>query len=176
MGGMNRIVDFYLGKVRDHAGRSIDEIWGYSFDKLELHHDYIQWLFPNPTPSPVNPEAPVLDRAAEAEFSRSEELRKRLMKSFEMMLRFYGCVLYLARGRGASCGGGRRIFMREAENWLTPHNHNHLRLTRIMLCLTHCGLGSEARALLDPLIGLARSYPQSITMETLGFWRRAVAG
>jgi hypothetical protein len=175
VGGMNRIVDFYLGKVRDHAGRSIDEIWGYSFDKLELHHDYIQWLFPNPTPSPVNPEAPVLDRAAEAEFSRSEELRKRLMKSFEMMLRFYGFVLHWREG-GAPVVERSPDFHARAENWLTPHNHNHLRLTRIMLCLTHCGLGSEARALLDPLIGLARSYPQSITMETLGFWRRAVAG
>jgi Opioid growth factor receptor (OGFr) conserved region len=172
---MNRVVDFYMGRTRDHAGRSIEEIWAYSFDELELHHDYIQWLFPNPTPSPVNPEAPVLDEETAGKFRRSDALRSKLSKSLAMMMRFYGFEGHLREG-GAVVVERAPDFHARVENWLTKDNHNHLRLTRIMLCLTHCGLGLEARALLDQLIGLARSYPQSITMETLRYWRLAVAG
>ena len=45
---------------RDHRGRLLSHILGFSLDELEFHHDYIQWLFPLPEPSGANPSAPLL--------------------------------------------------------------------------------------------------------------------
>ena len=58
--GSDPIIDFYLGKAPDGAGRCIEEIWKFGHERLERVHDYIQWLFPLPDKSPFNRDAPVL--------------------------------------------------------------------------------------------------------------------
>ena len=54
------------------------------------------------------------------------------------------------------------------------HNHNHLRITRILLCLVALGLPERARAFLQALGVIAREYRGAVTAETLDFWRTAV--
>ncbi len=57
--------------------------------------------------------------------------------------------------------------------WVSPFNHNHLRITRILRSLTALGLGDRARAFLDALEEVHREHGQ-INEETLRYWRAAV--
>ena len=53
---------FFAGGA-DDDGRTFDEILGWDDARLEMVHDYIQWIFPLPERSGANPWAPVLDAA-----------------------------------------------------------------------------------------------------------------
>src|SRR5262249_3787518 len=90
---MSRIVDFYTGSAPDHRGRFLREILEWPDERLESVHDFIQWLFPLPDPSPVNPHAPVIDHKTIESFAARADLRDALRTSFERMLRFYGFTL-----------------------------------------------------------------------------------
>jgi hypothetical protein len=166
----NRIVEFYSGRAPDHQGRMWNQILGWDDPTLEAVHDYIQWLFPLPEPSPVNPRAPVIDPETIGAFEAQPELRANLRRSFERMLAFYG----LALESGDPCRVTRRAdFAGHAGNWLRPGNHNHLRLTRILKSARLLSLPSEARALFACLEQIYASQPGAITVETLRFWRSA---
>src|SRR5438128_7445456 len=65
------------------------------------------------------------------------ELQDNLRASFCRMLRFYGLELEEDVRRGAN-------FEERAGNWLSPWNHNHLRITRILKSLRILGLEKEA--------------------------------
>src|SRR5262245_42205008 len=124
------IVTFYSGGL-DDAGRTLDDILGWSDDDLELMHDYIQWMFPTARPSAVNPSAPLVSAETARAFAAGADLRDRLKSSLDRMLKFYGLC------RAGSGGAGARIeidparFPARAAVWLWPGDHNHLRLTRI---------------------------------------------
>lgn len=163
------VVSFYEGLGTDHAGRRLAEILAWSDAQLEAAHDFIQWLFPLPEPSPVNPLAPVLDAETIAAFAQRQDLREQLGASLDRMLRFYGLEL-----RPGPVVERRPEFARAAENWLTADNHNHLRITRILRCCSLLGLGRQARAFHQALEEIARNYPGRVTARSLEFWRNAV--
>lgn len=171
---MNRILAFYGGEGADHLGRTRSEITGWSDQRLEYTHDYIQWLFPLTEGSAVNPYAPVLDPETIAEFRARPDLRNRLLESFDCMLAFYGLNRSGAGAPEVSLAGN---FAERARNWLTAHNHNHLRITRILKCLRLLGLEAESRAFFDCLSGIygaetGSGHPR-ITEESFRFWRAA---
>jgi hypothetical protein len=162
---MNPIVSFYQGTSPDRHGRTIESIWSYSDDQLEAIHNYIQFLFPLRDPG-VAP-APLLDDETIRAFHDSPELRDRLLVSFDRMLRFHG----LRRE------GDRVVpaddFTAKAANWLTPHNHNFLRITRILLCLKTLGLGQWSRAFFDCLRGIYEQSRSVIGPVTYRYWENA---
>ena len=61
--------------------------------------------------------------------------------------------------------------------WLTPGNHNHLRLTRIMDSLSTLGLRAEALALQRCLIEDISAGPGKtlVAPRTIDFWSRAIS-
>ncbi|MGE0041588.1 MAG: opioid growth factor receptor-related protein [Vicinamibacterales bacterium] len=170
---MSRIVDFYRGRAPDDAGRTIVSVWGFDAEMLEWRHDFIQWLFPLRSPSGANPSAPVLTDDDVRAFREDPALRARLGRSLDLMLCFYG---YAREGDGPAT---RIVETPDAaarrENWVTPGNHNFLRLTRILRSLTLLGLGAEAAALHG---ALARLYEGEagpvIGPRTFQFWLEAV--
>jgi hypothetical protein len=172
---VDRIVSFYSGG-RDDRGRTLDEILAWPDDQLELTHDYIQWLFPAPTRSAVNPSAPLVTAATRATFASRPELIDRLRHAFDRLLAFYGLK------RQADVDGDVQVvidtprFPFQAAGWLQPANHNHLRLTRIMQSLASLGLEEEARALQRCLLEDIYDGPGSnrITRETYEFWLAAI--
>ena len=166
-----RLIEFYSGRAPDHAGRFIEQIQKWPDDRLEAVHDFIQWLFPLPEPSPVNPLAPVLDRETIDAFAAQPELRESLRVSFLRMLRFYG--LEMRPGPPQTVGLAEN-FPERAANWLHPGNHNHLRITRILKSLALLGLIEEARAFLDCLEAIYADYPDRISAVSLRFWRAAI--
>jgi hypothetical protein len=165
------IIDFYNGDAPDDRGRFLTEIQSWPDDRLESVHNYIQWLFPLPEPSPVNPSTPLLDSAAIREFTQRPELRERMRGSFLRMLQFYGLEWHEgAVTRGAS-------YDERSRNWLWPGNHNHLRITRILRCLRLAGLAAEASAFFACLRAIydeERVKPRpAISAETFRFWTSA---
>lgn len=156
---------FYRGRGVDAAGRTIEDLWAWDHRRLEMVHDYIQWLFPLPAPSRFNPAAPLLSAADIAAFREDADLRARASRSLDLMLAFYG----LER---RECAVVRRAGFAAATGWVEPLNHNHLRLTRIMSFLRHIGLKAQADALLACLEDIAaHEGATAISPETLAFWR-----
>ena len=162
------LVEFYSGRATDFAGRLIDDIWAMSLDELEYNHDYIQWLFPLRERSAVQPRVPVLDDATIRAFG-SVELRDRLERSARVMARFYGLDVGDRVVRRAPDFEDRRRV------WLTPGNHNFLRLTRILKSLTTFGHAALASAWLDALLSIYDENAKIIGPTTLQFWRNAIA-
>ena len=168
---MDAILEFYSGG-QDHEGRTLDEILGWNDDRLEMVHDYIQWVFPSSQRSAVNPFAPLVTDETVRAFDRDPALRGRLEHAFDRMLRFYGL-----RMRDERVGIDEPAFSSRSRVWLTPGNHNHLRLTRIMQCLSTLGLRANALALQRCLIDEVCAGPGRgrVSARTIEFWRRAVS-
>jgi hypothetical protein len=91
------------------------------------------------------------------------------------MMNFYGFEARL----------GERVMVTRAPNfaakaagWLSPGNHNHLRITRILRCLTVLGLEAEAMAFFDCLCEIYENEQNkplpAISDETMLYWKEAV--
>uniref|UniRef100_M4A632 Opioid growth factor receptor (OGFr) conserved domain-containing protein n=1 Tax=Xiphophorus maculatus TaxID=8083 RepID=M4A632_XIPMA len=108
--------------------------WKGKYAKLERTHSYIQWLFPLQEPG-VNYEAKTLTKQEIQDFLGNTTARENLLKSYKLMLDFYGIKL-----ENEETGEVAR-----AEHWidrfqnLNNHTHNNLRITRILKCLGTLG-------------------------------------
>jgi hypothetical protein len=162
------LVAFYRGEAADYQGRTLHDIWSWGDGRLEDRHDYIQVLFPLPEPSHFNARAPLLDGATLARFRTDDVIRANLLQSFRVMLRFYGLRLDEKAGEVVEADN----FVERVGQWLSPGNHNHLRITRILKCLTLCGLQDRAAAFLKALLALPGQ--DRITSESRRYWREAV--
>lgn len=175
----NRLISFYTNPNggRDSKGRTLSEILRFPDNQLEYHHDYIQWLFPLPEPSPYNWGAPKIDRATAQAFRTRTELRCRLRESLVRMLSFYGFEVTpasSAEGRFGIREGSD--FQRKSRFWVCQFDHNHLRITRIIRCLRVLGLEREAKDFYEALVRVATPRPGrngGVNSRTLMFWRRA---
>ncbi|XP_030634248.1 opioid growth factor receptor-like protein 1 [Chanos chanos] len=108
--------------------------WSGDYDKLEWVHSYIQWLFPIEEDG-MNYSAFKLTKAEIKSFQKDEDAKRRLLKSYQMMLDFYGIKLV----------DGKTGKVKRADNWedrfdnLNRNTHNNLRITRILKCLGTLG-------------------------------------
>jgi hypothetical protein len=172
---MGRIVDFYRGELRHPQGVTIGTIWEWDDRQLEYEHTYIQWLFPLREPSRAVPGSPTVTAAEVEEFRRDPALRERLLRSFRLMLGFYG----FAMRQAADPGDGMTIepagdFDAKSRTWLTPVNHNHLRITRILKSLALLGLKREAVEWSTALQRVYAAKAEVIGPTTYEYWRGAV--
>ncbi len=166
---VNRLNSFYLGSRRDDRGRLLSDILRMDDDWLERTHDYIQWLFPLPEPSAVNPTAPLVTPEVRDAFRDDVLMRRHLRASLVRMLRFYGLELADGLIRPAANWDERK------RAWFTTGGHNDLRITRILRCLSVLGLADEARALLACLETLRRDEPVcGVNRRAFEYWRAAV--
>jgi hypothetical protein len=168
------IVQFYDGRGRDQSGRSLAEILQWDDAALERVHDFIQWLFPLDEPSGANWQAPVLTASDIRAFADDAGLRAALRRSLVRMLAFYGLRLHDDPRQATIRPTVERAdnWVERSRVWLTPMNHNHLRLTRMMKCLALLGLPEHARALRDALLReAALAGPAVVSAVTLQYWR-----
>ncbi len=169
----SRIVEFYNGSALDHRGRTLQQLQAQSLSALESNHDYIQWLFPLPERSSANASAPILSAGDIRAFQDSEALRSRLLRSFAVMLKFYGLELSTsADGLEVRSGAS---FAERSDVWLTPYNHNYLRLTRILRSLSLLGCAAHAQALFACLERIYREYGDRVSADTFEYWKAGVA-
>jgi hypothetical protein len=169
-----RLLSFYAGTRPDDHGRWLSEIQLWSDRELEQVHNYIQWLFPLAERSGFNVDAPILDAKVIEEFRSRSNLRHNLQTSFRRMLGFYGLEI---EDIGELTVVRAPSFAERAENWISPSNHNHLRITRILKSLKLLGLESEADAFFECLADIyrvesAKAVPK-ISEVTFRFWQSA---
>lgn len=166
------LIRFYSGEAPDDRGRSLQTIQAWDAAKLEVTHNYIQWLFPLPEQSPVNPQAPLLDHATEEAFRSDPKLREALERSFRTMIHFYGFQLIDCVPPAVIPG---KAFEEATANWLTPGNHNHLRITRILRSTRLLGLPEYTQAFFTALETLYRTPRgrRSIGEVSFRYWQRA---
>lgn len=163
------IVKFYKGITTDQSNRYISDILSFSFEEQELIHDYIQWLFPLREESIFNPSAPKLTKAEIAEFRASEELQLALLRSLKFMLRFYG---YQLSEDNMTITKSTDFDVR-TKKWLTPFNHNYLRISRILKSLVVLGQKEIAKEFLNHLEEL---YDENHNLigNSIIHWRKAL--
>nr|XP_020448461.1 opioid growth factor receptor-like [Monopterus albus] len=131
-------LSFYLGEgYSSPDDLRIDDFhdkWKGDYEKLEYAHNYIQWLFPLQEPG-VNPKASTLTKEEIKEFLENSKARENLLKSYELMLDFYGIELCNKETGQVT----RAPNWRDRFNNLDSHTHNNLRITRILKCLGTLG-------------------------------------
>ncbi|CAH1255153.1 OGFRL1 [Branchiostoma lanceolatum] len=135
---VNENYNFYTNNIKSKPdGDFIDNIhkdWWGDYTRLEMHHGYIQWLFPIREEG-MNWQAMELQEHEIKLIMENEEARARILKSYELMLDFYGMKL-----KDKTTGEIVR-----SDNWeerlshLNKSYHNYLRITRILKCLGEFG-------------------------------------
>lgn len=129
---------FYLNEYRsspdDVLIESFLKDWKTDYKRLERVHSYIQWLFPLREPG-VNYLASELTKKEIQAFRESDQAKKRLVESYELMLGFYGIRL-VNQETGEV---GRADNWRERFSNLDRNIHNNLRITRILKSLGELG-------------------------------------
>ena len=146
----------------------------FSDDQLENSHSWIQYAFPLQEPSEYNPKAPVLTDE-EIEWIKSEtgeRARIYLRLMYLRILRFYGFEYKPSLEEVSLIPSDN--FDERSKVWLTPFNHNYKRLTRILKCLTLCGMENYAKELFDALEKLYQDHEDIIGDKTFDYWKHAV--
>src|SRR6476659_4129666 len=104
------VFGFLEGEGKDGPGRSIDAVLAFDDAAVERIHDFIQWLFPLPEPSRAQPQSPIPSPDEIKVIRASSEAQANLERATGMMTAFY----------------------RRNDHWLRSHDHNHLRISRII--------------------------------------------
>lgn len=145
---------FLVGEGRDGAGRLLTDVLAFDDSRIEGVHDFIQWCFPSSEASRAVPGAPVLG-AAEAEAIRADpQARAGLAAARDRMRRFYA----------------------ETDFWLCAHDHNHLRITRILTALRDLLGDGSAEAFHAFVAARNRDAGGPVNPQSLRFWERALTG
>ena len=146
-----KLLSFLQDVGPDHRGRYLSDIWKFGDDEIERTHDFIQWVFPLAEASGAFPGAPVLEPAEIDLIHKSGPATMNLERSTEW---FIG-------------------FLSRSPQWLVAHDHNHLRITRMIrsnrLLLGELAADS-ARA---SVMKLSEKAKGKISEESLRYWQRA---
>ena len=148
---MTAIVDFLQGTGTDGAGRTVFQVIALDDASIEGTHDFIQWLFPLAEPSGANRRAPVLS-AGDVEAVQACGMAQ--------------CALAAATDRMAS-------FYGHNTHWLTAHDHNHLRITRIIKSLRLLRGSEEANEFRALILGLDEAAGQPVSDASRRYWMQA---
>jgi hypothetical protein len=88
---------FYRGEISSQPdGDFVDNIhtkWDGDNDRLEYHHGYIQWLFPVFENAGMNFQSSPLSKTGAALIRADADCCRRVIKSYRLILRFYGFAL-----------------------------------------------------------------------------------
>ncbi|WP_375456549.1 opioid growth factor receptor-related protein [uncultured Methylobacterium sp.] len=143
---------FLAGSGTDGAGRDLAAVLAFDDARIEAVHDFIQWCFPLREASRAVPGAPVLT-PAEADAIRADpRARDGLRAALGRMHRFYG----------------------ETGHWLGRHDHNHLRITRILTAVRDLLDDTEAQAFHRFVSARNAEAGSPIDPASLRFWAAAV--
>ncbi len=143
---------YLAGAGRDGRGRLARDVLAFSDEQLEAVHDYIQWLFPLPTTSVAQPDAPVLTAPEIQAIGADERAIETLRHAADRMLRFYRSTTW----------------------WLTWQDHNHLRITRIIRSLNLLLGTQEAQAFHQAILTLNQAADAPVNDRSLRFWADAL--
>ena len=158
------LLDFYLKLKPNCDGLTLDNLLSWSNEELEYSHDVIQWLFPTITESSFNPDAPILTERDIHLWKANPQLQSNLRESFERYLTFLGLEYK----------DDQLALTNKKQNVWCGLNHNWLRITRDLNCLSLLGLKQEAKCLFECLEKMYESGEYQITEEVFSYWKKAI--
>ena len=145
---MTAIVEFLKGAGTDAAGRTVFDVVALDDRSVEHTHDFIQWLFPLAEPSGANRRAPVLSAVDVEEVQACGMSQIALAAATDRMTAFY----------------------RFNTHWLVPHDHNHLRITRIIRSLRLLRGMDEADEFRDLILRLDDDAGRPVSIDSRRYW------
>lgn len=164
---MSVLTDFYQNEGRDAEGRTISDLLNFSFNQMESIHDYIQWMFPLNEPSMFNTDAPLLTAEDIVLFQSNDVIRANFLSAIDKFLAFLGIELsFLVFSLSAD-------FERRKYTWF-QFNHNSLRITRFLSCLTLLGYRPLAADILAFMVKTAGEHDVVINEDVLEFWHNSL--
>ncbi|CAE7390730.1 ogfrl1 [Symbiodinium pilosum] len=179
------LVQFYRNQYRCSLGYLRDlHAWHGQYEKLEVNHTYIQWLFPNYFQSQFNVKAPMLSKAGARAFRNDMEISGNYIQSYQLFLDFLGLRLVDPQTGevGRAPDGRNRLY--EA---LVLRHHNHLRIRRILASLAVTGFERYMMPLVSHLqweiLGINScalpgkvQRPHSLRRRVATYFRAMIAG
>ena len=142
---------FLKSEASDFKGRTLEEIWGYSDNKINHTHDFIQTVFPLNKPSNSSFHGYYLDNALLIENIKGNKvISQNLIKSSQWFL----------------------SFLKRNQDWRNSYNHNQLRITRVIECLRLLVSDEEADKFCQDVLEILGD-DRYINKRTLAFWENA---
>jgi len=148
---MHQLLDHLSGTGKDDKGRTHEDYLAGDDTWWENCHGHIQWAFPLPEASKAQPSSPVADDTFYSTVKKSPKLQARMITMTGRYLQF----------------------LEQTVLWRRPHDHNHLRITRVIRCLSLCGLNDLA----EKVFVYCRTEGEGIVpIETWrAYWREALS-
>lgn len=159
---------FLADRGTDHKGRMLGQILAWSDEALITTHDWVQWVFPLPEPSPHNPAAPAPTLEDFAALAEDDEVRTGVARASArflalMGLEFDGVELSRAANWPARCGTWAP--------WATSLDRN---ISRMLRSASLLGFRPGATRVLEGLEPIVRQFRGAEADRVLSFWRGAV--
>lgn len=148
---MQDIVSFLQGEKRNSSGWLLSDIWKFTDSEIENTHIFIQWVFPTSEVSRATPGSPVLDEDQIAQINKNDRAKQNLSKSADWYFNF----------------------LRRNSFWRKPHDHNHLRITRLLKSLRLLCGDDEADYYKEQLWQLLGADISIIPSKTIDYWEDA---
>lgn len=179
--GTKEAVDFLNGTATDDQGRTVADYLAFDAETWERCHNHIQWAFPSHRPSQFNPNAPVVT-ISDLINGLNSDGHSNLLKLHDAFLATLGITHSEKVGELYHWDTGSHLYTFDGKTifWLNEYDHNHLRITRVLLLLQYID-ECQANALLKMLMDLAINginlwTPRRVvfTAETMAYWYKAV--
>ncbi|GHV09736.1 hypothetical protein FACS189485_22570 [Spirochaetia bacterium] len=163
----SKIIKFYEKCANDNYGRSLDDMQHYNYEQLENIHDYIQWMFPLNKKSRVNLSAPVLNDKDILYIKDSNTIKQNMFASVLVITDFWGIGKEYSENK--YCIKNDRV-----KTWLTPMNHNFLRISRVLKSLILFDMKNEAELLFKCFEDINNNGNKEIIGESFLHWKKAI--
>jgi hypothetical protein len=170
---MGQILKFYKEETPNNSGLYYKDILMLPDKDLENNHRYIQWLFPLKERSKAVPNAPILDEEDILAFKEDAVLKDKLIEAMVRMMHFYGFYFIPTVEDPDELDVLGILGIQDPNKlrkWVTPHNHNFLRLSRILQSLRLLGCKKMSEKLYDLLCEIYKTHERSIGKVTKQFW------
>lgn len=142
---------FLTHRGKDFKERTLQDIWSYSDKEIERRHDFIQVIFPLNKPSQAVSHGYYLDtQDLVNQIKTNKEAVTNISRSSQWFFSFLERNMY----------------------WNTRHDHNQLRITRVIECLRLLVSDEEADNFYNNVLELIEDNNQ-VNTRTLNFWSNA---
>ena len=139
---------FLKGLEPNANGHLIEDIWGFSDREINANHDFIQTLFPLDEPNNWSLNKLYLEDSKEIEKIRFDPIAVgNILKSKEWFLEF----------------------LKRNDSWQYFHNHNQLRITRIIKSLILLVSREEAHLFYEEILS-SLSHDAKIPDVSFEYW------
>lgn len=159
------VIKFLAGKEIDNDGRCLAHYLDFSPEDWEAKHDVIQWAFPNHVQSKFHPSSPVVEVGRVMKHPDIHQAQANMATLFFSYLSSLSIDL----------GEDEEFFLTKPNPyWLESGNHNHLRITRVIIALRLFKMDIIAEKFGKFVLQLPAKYPYAINNTTVGFWHKAL--